>query len=220
MTAPGEVRLRSCDADYPEGVDEMAMAGAAIRRASQWFLQWVFLFGLLALVLTCLVLAGCASMSAYQAAADKWQALADQATAQLKIPPVTVVRVDGSASTYYCREQRITLGITPTGNLRWVLAHELGHHLLAHCGQSQQHEREANAVAVRVLQIWGMTEEQAVTETVRHLVKLKKSRGNTQLAGHNYCAEAVDVLSRYPAVSDPRSAGDTTCAEEFAAVKP
>jgi hypothetical protein len=65
-----------------------------------------------------------------------------------------------------------------------------------------------------------MTEEQAVIETVRHLVRLKKGRGYTQLWGHNFCAEAVDVLRRYRTVSDPRTAGDTTCAEEFAAVKP
>jgi len=29
-----------------------------MRRVSQWFLQWFFMFGLLALVLTCFVLAG------------------------------------------------------------------------------------------------------------------------------------------------------------------
>ena len=32
-----------------------------ISRLSQWFLQWCFIFGLLALVLTCLVLTGCVS---------------------------------------------------------------------------------------------------------------------------------------------------------------
>jgi hypothetical protein len=189
-----------------------------VSRLSQRFLQWVFIVGLIALVLTCLALTGCASMRAQQTGEAKWQALADQATKQLHVPSVTVVLVDGSAAEYVCREYRIKL---PTqGNTRGVLAHELGHHFLAHCGQSQQQEREANAMAVRVLQTWGMTEKEAVTETVRHLVRLKKLPGNTQLGGHNYCAEAVDVLRRYPAVSDPRSPGDTTCAEEFAAVKP
>jgi hypothetical protein len=189
-----------------------------VSRLSQRFLQWVFIVGLIALVLTCLALTGCASMRAQQTGEAKWQALADQATKQLHVPSVTVVLVDGSAAEYVCREYRIKL---PTqGNTRGVLAHELGHHFLAHCGQSQQQEREANAMAVRVLQTWGMTEKEAVTETVRHLVRLKKLPGNTQLGGHNYCAEAVDVLRRYPAVSDPRSPGDTTCAEEFAAVRP
>ncbi len=32
--------------------------GVTMRRVSQWFLQWFFMFGLLALVLTCFVLAG------------------------------------------------------------------------------------------------------------------------------------------------------------------
>jgi len=36
----------------------------AMRRFSQQLLQWVFMFGLLALVLTCFVLAGCATMAA------------------------------------------------------------------------------------------------------------------------------------------------------------
>ncbi len=35
-----------------------------MRRFSQQLLQWVFMFGLLALVLTCFVLAGCATMAA------------------------------------------------------------------------------------------------------------------------------------------------------------
>jgi hypothetical protein len=44
-----------------------------MRRFSQQFLQWFFMFGLLALVLTCFVLAGCAMMAASRAAEDRWQ---------------------------------------------------------------------------------------------------------------------------------------------------
>ena len=51
-------------------------------RLSQWFLQLFFMFGLLALVLTCLVLAGGATIAAGRAAEDRWQVLADQATKQ------------------------------------------------------------------------------------------------------------------------------------------
>ncbi len=87
-------------------------------------------------------------MTAGRAAKDRWQALADQATKQLRVAPVTVVLVDGSAAEYVCREQRIKLATL--GNTRWALAHELGHHILAHCGQSEQQEREANAIAVQV----------------------------------------------------------------------
>jgi len=44
-----------------------------MRRFSQRFLQWFFMFGLLALVLTCFVLAGCATMAASRAAENRWQ---------------------------------------------------------------------------------------------------------------------------------------------------
>ena len=44
-----------------------------MRRFSQQFLQWFFMFGLLALVLTCLVLAGGATIAAGRAAEDRWQ---------------------------------------------------------------------------------------------------------------------------------------------------
>ena len=53
-----------------------------MRRLTQRFLQWSFIFGLLALVLTCLVLAGGATIAAGRAAEDRWQVLADQATKQ------------------------------------------------------------------------------------------------------------------------------------------
>jgi hypothetical protein len=45
----------------------------AMRRFSQRFLQWFFMFGLLGLVLTCFVLAGCTTMAAGRAADDRWQ---------------------------------------------------------------------------------------------------------------------------------------------------
>jgi hypothetical protein len=45
----------------------------AMRRFSQRFLQWFFIFGLLALVLTCFVLAGGATMAAGRAAEDRRQ---------------------------------------------------------------------------------------------------------------------------------------------------
>ena len=48
-------------------------------------------------------------MTAGRAAKDRWQSLADQATEQLRVAPVTVVLVDGSATEYVCREQRIKL---------------------------------------------------------------------------------------------------------------
>ena len=47
--------------------------GVAMRRFSQTILQWFFMFGLLALVLTCFVLAGWATMAAGRAPEDRWQ---------------------------------------------------------------------------------------------------------------------------------------------------
>jgi len=44
-----------------------------MRRFLQRFLQWLFMFALLGLVLTCFVLAGCATMAASRAAEDRWQ---------------------------------------------------------------------------------------------------------------------------------------------------
>ena len=44
-----------------------------MRRFSQGFMQWLFMFGLLALVLTCFVLAGCATMADGRTAEDRWQ---------------------------------------------------------------------------------------------------------------------------------------------------
>ena len=44
-----------------------------MRRFSQRFLQWFFMFALLGLVLTCFVLAGCTTMAAGRAAEDRWQ---------------------------------------------------------------------------------------------------------------------------------------------------
>jgi hypothetical protein len=44
-----------------------------MRRVAQGFLQWLFMFGLLALILICFVLAGCARIAAGRTAEDKWQ---------------------------------------------------------------------------------------------------------------------------------------------------
>jgi len=44
----------------------------AMRRFSQGFLEWIFIFALLGLVLTCLVLADCATMAVDRAVEDKW----------------------------------------------------------------------------------------------------------------------------------------------------
>src|SRR5437867_12148064 len=82
---------------------------------------------------------------------------------------------------YYCREQRIEL--TTRGNVRWTLAHELGHHVRRDCAESMANEVEANALAVRVLQVWGVSEADATRETPGQLLALSKSSRNALIGG-------------------------------------
>jgi hypothetical protein len=159
-----------------------------------------------------LVVAGCASMRASEQ--RRWQALADRATSRLGAAPTPVTLVSGSLGQYNCETGALQLGAD--GNTRWLLAHELGHHLSRSCGGTLDSEMTANAWTIRVLQAWGDTEAVAVRATVLHLVHLKRLRGDRQAVGHDYCAEAADILRRYPGRGDPRSPGDETCSAELA----
>jgi len=164
------------------------------------------------IVVLALGLTGCASRQVSEQ--TRWQALADEATGRLGVPSVRVKLVSGSLGQYNCETHALELGAG--GNTRWLLAHELGHHLSNFCGGTLESEMVANTWAVRVLQVWGDPEAQAVRTTVLHLVSLKRLRGDRQAIGHNYCAEAADVLRRYPDRGDPRSPGDDTCNAELA----
>jgi len=157
-------------------------------------------------------------MTADQTEIARWQALANQATAHFRVAPVLVEPVAGHNSAYICREGQISLAIK-AGYVRFRLAHELGHHILNHCGTSYAQELAANAVAIQVLQVWGLSEADAVRETVIFLFAVKKFQGNAQRPGHDVCGEAAALLRRYPAVPDPRMPGDRTCAEELGGVK-
>jgi len=160
-----------------------------------------------------LLLSGCAAMQAYRGERARWQALADQVTAHFGVEPVQVTLVNGSRGVYNCATQ--ALDLATDGNTRWLLAHELGHHLSRFCGGTVESEMVANTWAVEVLRVWGDTEAEAVRATVSHLVYLKYLRGDRQFAGHNYCAEAADVLRQYPGHPDPRAPGDATCRAEL-----
>ena len=165
-----------------------------------------------------LLLAGCTTMVADPAETAKWQLLANQATAHFRVAPVSVQPVTGHNSAYLCREGQIRLAVK-AGYVRFRLAHELGHHVLHHCGTSYAQELDANVVAIQVLQLWGLSEVDAVRGTVVFLLEVKKFQGNVQRPGHNVCGEAAALLRRYPSVPDPRMRGDRTCAEEFGGVK-
>jgi len=163
-----------------------------ILRGIVWLAGASVLFGLL--------FSGCATMAAHQEESRKYQALADQATHALGSSEVSVNLVAGtvgSSGGASCATSTITLGRDGT-HVRWLLAHELGHHFSGHCGQGIESEMAANAAAIRVLQVWGFTEQEAYRMTVIHLIELKRYRGDRPLPGHDYCAELRDIERRYP----------------------
>lgn len=171
----------------------------------------------LALGLWALLLAGCGSIAAYESELATWQALADRATARVGQPRVIVKPSAGTTGRYDCRDNRVIFGTD--GNARWLLAHELGHYVMHHCEPQPwevalQQEKAANRFAVETLQLWGATEDEAVRESVQQLLLTRRLRPRPQ-RGHDYCAEALDLLRRYPRVADPRPPNDSTCAAEF-----
>jgi len=158
--------------------------------------------------------AGCETLARNQAELARWQLLADQAMAHAGQPRVIVKPIGGMAGHYDCRENRVIFGTD--NNPRWLLAHELGHYVMQHCDSQPWEvmlvrEKAANEFAVTTLQVWGLTEEQAVRDTVLQLLVIKRLSRKVQY-GHDYCAEVLDVLRRHPQVPDPRpAAGDLTC---------
>jgi hypothetical protein len=169
-------------------------------------------------VLALLVFTGCATIAAHRAEEAKWQALADQITDHYHAPRVPVTVTAGFFGTYHCDTGGMDLGVD--GNGRFLLAHELGHHVNHQCGISFAYELSANRFAVEAFQVWGMAEADAVRSVVRQLVYTAKVRGSNQRPPHDACAEAADVLRAYPASPDPRDPGDTTCQNEITSVRP
>lgn len=158
-------------------------------------------------LLSAVLLTGCATTAPpAPTSATDWQGMANQATYALKGWPVRVQAQKGTLGNYYCKGGNIELGTE--GNARWLLAHEIGHHLLGHCDESYQSEIAANAMAVKVMQVWGDTEAGAALATERHLLGLAKFRKGNPRPGHDYCAEVADLLKRFPATPDVRSGSE------------
>jgi hypothetical protein len=162
-------------------------------------------------------LSGCATIAAHNAETNKWQALVDQVTERYHARHVYIRVQAGTAGVYHCENSTLELGTNGT-NPRGLLAHELGHAVLGHCGANYQQELDANAFAVEALKIWGDSQATAVRDTVLHLLKVARSSYRSPV--HNFCAEAADVLRRYPTEPDPRDPGDMTCQMEIALVRP
>jgi hypothetical protein len=53
-------------------------------------------------------------------------------------------------------------------------------------------------MAIQVLEVWGVSEEDAVRMTGNHLLGLQVTRKNNPWPGHSYCAEFAALRSRYP----------------------
>lgn len=110
------------------------------------------------------------------------------------VPSIYVRPVAGLNGQYRCRENTITLGTDATP---WLLAHELGHYVLGHgCAETLATEMAANAFAVEAMQVWGTSAPDAVRRTVDILVGAQ--RRHVSIPAHDWCAEAADVLRRYP----------------------
>jgi hypothetical protein len=87
-----------------------------------------------------------------EADSPDYQEMAHETTRALNGRRVWVeVNPKVSTGQYDCNRPLISLGTG--GNAKWLLAHELGHHLLEHCGEAFEQEIQANAMAVRILQV-------------------------------------------------------------------
>jgi hypothetical protein len=171
----------------------------------------------MAFVAIAVLLNGCASVQANPAETAKWQALTDRATAAFRIAPVSVQLVAGERGRYHCGSRQLDLGTDqPERGMRFLAAHELGHAVAEKCGDVLAQEIDADIIAVRVFEIWGMMPYQAAKEVATYLWSAAKDGRMRGMPGYNACAEMVAVLRAYPAVSDPT---DGTCADALRATR-
>jgi hypothetical protein len=163
-----------------------------------------------------ILLTGCATIAAARAEQARWQAMADQATTQLHVAQVYVVPIPGIRGRYTCAERKIELGTdSPEGDIRWLLAHELGHHVHGDCREGiLAAEIGADLAAVRVLQALGLSEYDAARDVATRLWRTAKNGVTLGMRGHDACLEMVAVLRAYPAVTNPT---DGTCAAQLKA---
>ena len=149
-----------------------------------------------------LLASGCANFEQYAVDHDPvrvyWQQRADQVTEHFGVLPVRVTVVDATLDGAYTPSTAtIELGRDNTDlGMRWLLAHELGHHLDRSEGASQlEREMAANRTAVQILQVWGATTDDAVTLVEAMLFASQVRRA--AVSGHDWCAELTDIHARF-----------------------
>lgn len=154
------------------------------------------------MVAVVLVASGCANIEHYAVEHDPvrlhWQQRADQVTRHFDVLPIHVVLVDATLEGAYTRSTAsIELGRDNSDlGMRWLLAHELGHHLDRSEGVSPlEREMTANRTAVQILQVWGATADNAVT-LVEAILFTNQLRGAV-VSGHDWCAELADIHAHF-----------------------
>lgn len=154
-----------------------------------------------------LCVSGCAHMAALEAQTAPWQARVDVTVRHYQARPLPVRLTGGRVNWYMGYEIQLSEA-TLRSPYAWVaLAHELGHHVLQHRpGQwHPSYEMDANAEGVRILTLWGLSEQDAYTLTMRNLYAL--AQHVPQLHGHApWCVEVQDMRRRYPRLTDPQPA--------------
>ncbi len=53
-------------------------------------------------------------------------------------------------------------------------------------------------MAVKILQVWGMSEEEAFRGWANRLLGAQQRAGSHPVKGHAYCQEFADLRARYP----------------------
>lgn len=144
------------------------------------------------------MVAGCASLDATRAQGEHFQGLADQATTHYGVGSIRVriSELAGFGGRYDRTDHTLTLVPSSELTMRLVLAHEIGHHILGHVGARLDQEEAATALAVHVLQLWGMSEEAAYRGLANKL--LGAQQRHIVLDGHDWCTELADLHAHYP----------------------
>jgi hypothetical protein len=151
------------------------------------------------LFLVAVLLTGCATIRAHQAETAKWQGLADQAIAAFHAAPVFVHPVPGDRGRYHCDTRTVDLGTDASSDAtRRLLSHELGHHLRGDCVEGVfANEAEANFLAVRVLEAWGLDEHEAFRQIANMLLWQQEHDATRGMPGHDACREFADLWRRF-----------------------